>query len=538
MNIAHVFYTKFLLDQPECDSNDEADMCNELKRVWSQSRKMCLRVSNVTLRKLISRLNAGQGHDQIHSIFLKNASDQFLCNLAHFYNMCFVHCYLPISLLKGTITPVLKDAKKNVTESSNYRPVMQSSCLLKIFELHVLDVLSEKLVLNFRQFGFRAGSSTTDACFVLKEVMFRYSKRKRSGLATFIDLSKAFDRVDHFLLCKKMLRSSIPVDVVLLILHYLRNQQANVNWKNSTSNSSFIEKGVRQGGILSPFLFNLYLNDIIDEISDINVGCCFGFSRCNIIAYADDLVLLAETQAQMIILFDKLTTCIDKHFLKINKDKTKCVIFSNKMDELTENIELNGQRLQVVKVIKYLGHKVTFNFKDTEDIAFRLQNFYASSNSIFRDFAFVDKQTLLFLFKSFCLPDYGIPLWNHHTVCNSKIFKTLDIAFSKALKRICGVPVFASNHITAARCDQLLFKHHAAFVQARYCKRLLRSCHPILRLNVPHIKDGFAMLYLFNYFKNEYNVNVFQESLDIIKSRIHFIQNHERRRSPCLYYGF
>ena len=130
------------------------------------------------------------------------------------------------------------------------------------------------------------------------------------------------------------------------------------------------------------------------------------------------LVLLAETKFQMMILLDKLHICIDEHFLKINDEKTKCVIFSDKMDELCENLELNGQQLQVVKVMKYLGHKVTFNFKDTDDIAFRLQNFYASFNSIFRDFAHVDKHTLLFLFKSFCLPDYGIPLWNHYNVCN------------------------------------------------------------------------------------------------------------------------
>ena len=132
----------------ECNSNEEVNICNEIKRVWSHSRKMCIRVSNVTLRRLICRLNAGQGHDQIHSTFLKNASDKFLRHLAYFYNLCFVHCYLPPSLLKGTITPVLKDPKKIVTESSNYRQVMQSSCLPKIFELHVLDILSGKILLN------------------------------------------------------------------------------------------------------------------------------------------------------------------------------------------------------------------------------------------------------------------------------------------------------------------------------------------------------------------------------------------------------
>ena len=84
-------------------------------------------------------------------------------------NACYKHCSTPIEILLGDINPAIKDTKGNNTVSGNYRPVMQSSCLLKLFEFHILDILEEKLFFNDRQFGFKKGTSTTDACLLLKE---------------------------------------------------------------------------------------------------------------------------------------------------------------------------------------------------------------------------------------------------------------------------------------------------------------------------------------------------------------------------------
>ena len=92
-------------------------------------------------------------------------------------NSCYSHCYIPSELLKGDITPIIKDVKGNTADSSNYRPVMVSSCILKILELHMLDVLEEKASFNRRQFGFTQGLSTTDVCFLLKEIIRHYIKR-------------------------------------------------------------------------------------------------------------------------------------------------------------------------------------------------------------------------------------------------------------------------------------------------------------------------------------------------------------------------
>ena len=88
--------------------------------------------------------------------------------LSVFMNGSYSHCYVVEDLLSGDINPTIKDTKGNVTESSNYRPVIQSSNLLKLFEIHMLDILTEKVSFCTRQFGFRKNTSTIDACLVLK----------------------------------------------------------------------------------------------------------------------------------------------------------------------------------------------------------------------------------------------------------------------------------------------------------------------------------------------------------------------------------
>ena len=257
------------------------------------------KISCTSLRKLIHQLNPGMGHNGIHTGFLKRVSDSFLEVNVCFLNACYSHCCVPGELLKGDINPVIKDAKGNACESSNYRPVMQSSCILKILEMHILDILDEKVCFNSRQFGFRRGASTTDACCLLEETVDNYLKQKGKIFSAFIDLSKAFDKVDHFILGNILLDRDLPIDIILLVMHFLRNQIAKIVWDGEYGTYHIINEGVRQGGILSPFLFKLYIDSMIREISELEIGCSLRFTRLNILAYADDIidiVIIGDTQ--------------------------------------------------------------------------------------------------------------------------------------------------------------------------------------------------------------------------------------------------
>lgn len=534
--IVDIFANKFLLGQQAVDNDQERNFIHKFKRKWVNGKKMHIRISLVTLKKLISTLNSGVGHDGLHSLFLKKASDEFLNCIVVFLNACFTHCYLPRDLLNGVINPVIKDKKGNITESTNYRPVMQSSCILKIFETHVLNILSEKIFFNSRQFGFCSGLSTSDPCLLLKEVIHEYTKGKNSCYVTFIDLSKAFDRVDHFILGQKLLDQGLPIDIIYILMCYLRNQCAKVTWRGASSNFYEIQDGVRQGGILSPFLFKFYIDDLMGNISDMNEGCTFGISKLNILAYADDIVLIAQSINDMDKLYSKLCDMIQNSKLIMNKTKSKLLIFHKSASKVTPSVlKLLDDEFEVVKNYKYLGHIIESTLQDSKDIALRLNKFYSSTNSLFRNFKNVNADTLLFLFNSYCMPTYGLCLWSYE-MFRKCIFKTFEVAHSNFLKRLINVPTYASNHVSADICGQLLLKHHVALLKVQYFKRLMHSQSILVRMNLPFLMNGHFIQDLICNFKDIYDVDVTQFDIDTLKSRIIWVQKHEARRGVCPYY--
>ena len=519
-DILEIFSHKFLSSEYEEDNVEhETELLNNIKETWNTSRKFCLQISSSTIQMYCRKLKSGMGHDGIHSHFLKNASGRFLDSLAHVMNSCFGHCFFPDGVLKGDINPTVKDLRGNVTESSNYRPVMQSSCLLKIFEMHVLSILE-------------------DACFILKDVVHNYTKNRGKAFVAFVDLSKAFDRVDHFILGQQLLKRNVPPDIVLLLMHYFRNQQARVCWNGGQGGYSYINKGVRQGGIVSPFLFKLYIDGLIERISLSNVGCMLGLIRINILAYADDIVLITDSESNLKYLYNILNEEILKLRLMINKNKSKCMIFERPVKrDKRKDILFGNDVIEVVENYKYLGYVVNCQLSDVPDVKQRLNDFNSKFNSVFRNFKNVSLETFLFLFSSYCLPEYGLNLWNTSEILSKQFFKCFETTFSNALKRILGVPVHSSSHIVVDMCKHLLLKHHLAYVQARYIKRVIRSKKNLIRLCRPYLKSGYLCTSVGKLFNQSYAADIWENDLDVLGARILWVQTHEERRGICHYFG-
>ena len=527
-SIIDIFTTKFLINNSHHDKEEENNLLQKIRLNWHRKYKMHLKISCRSLKLLIQRLNPGMGHDGIHTNFLKRVSDSFLKVIVHFLNACYSHCYIPGELLKGDVNPVIKDVKGNTYESNNYRPVMQSSCILKILEMHILDIFEEKIHINVRQFGFKRGTSTTDACLLLKEAVKRYLKGKGKVFSCFIDLSKAFDKVDHFILGNILLERDLPIDMVLLVMHYLRNQKAKIVWDGDFGEYHVIDEGVRQGGILSPFLFKLYIDSMIHEISNLEIGCKMGFTRLNILAYADDIVIIGDSKEVLEILYDKLSQHLKRLRLIMNVNKSKCMIFdSSRFGTDKSEIRLINDNVECVNTYKYLGHMIERNLDDVKDIEYRLNLFYAKFNVVFRKFKSVSLETILFLFNSYCLPDYGLSLWNVSEAGKKHIFKVFRIAYHNAFKKMAGASILHSSHDVLTSCNQFLFEHYLSFLISRYFKRILSSRNSLMMLCRPYLKNGYLFSSLLNILKYRYEIAFAENDLDVIKSRISWVQLHE-----------
>ena len=144
----------------------------------------------------------------------------------------------------------------------------------------------------------------------------------------------------------------------------------------------------------------------------------------------------------------------------------------------------------------------------------------------------VDKSTLLFLFNSYCKPNYGLQLWNHRSYFRSCIFKTFEVAYSKVFKRILGVSLFSSSHDAAENCNEFLFKHYIALLQYKYYKWLENLNCSIINLDFAYFKRGYLFNFLYGLFEDRYNVKVTLHDLNILKARVHWIQRHEPRTFP------
>ena len=108
----------------------------------------------------------------------------------------------------------------------------------------------------------------------MKMVISRYLNRDSKVLGCFLDASKAFDRVDHGLLFQKLEKKGLPNTILTFLLNWYTTQSMSIQWSHNSLSISFtVSNGVRQGGVLSPFLFAIYLDSLLEELSLCGVGC-------------------------------------------------------------------------------------------------------------------------------------------------------------------------------------------------------------------------------------------------------------------------
>ena len=274
----------------------------------------------------------------------------------------------------------------------------------------------------------------------------------------------------------------------------------------------------------------MYIDDVLNDISNSNIGCKLGILRLNILAYADDLVLLARTEDQLETLYKILDAGMSNLKLSINKSKTKCIIFHKKIYiPVQQNITLGNDVFEIVNEYKYLGHLLVGTLSDINDVNFRLTSFYGKFNWVFRNFNNISIDVFYFLFKSFCLPDYGLSLWNLNYLKNKSSFKTFNVAFSNALKKILNVSISTSSHTVAEIFNQLLFNHLTVFIQMRYFKRILNSKNPMIKALIYNIKDGYLYKGISNNLTQNYECSLSGNDTNVLKSRLLWVQNHKQR---------
>ena len=139
--------------------------------------------------------------------------------------------------------------------------------------------------------------TTTHAAMLMKEIIKNYTDKGSPVYACFLDATKAFDRVCHEKLFKLLIDKGISTQYVKILINWYATQQMCVRWGNSVSEPFSVENGVKQGGSLSPLLFAVYIDEFLVQTRRPGIGCQIAGRPANVLAYADDLVLLSPTRS-------------------------------------------------------------------------------------------------------------------------------------------------------------------------------------------------------------------------------------------------
>ena len=193
----------------------------------------------------------------------------FLSPSFQIFSISLRHGYMPKLLRDCIVVPVPKP-HKDPSLSDNYRPIALAPNLSKVLERCILQTYSSSFVTTDLQFGFKPGFSTGLCTGVLKNVVSSYINRGSKVFSCFLDASKAFDRVNHDLLFKILLDRQLPnPDPILRFLF---------SWYGDLSSPFGVRNGVRQGGVLSPILFTVYMMNCSQDFQHLKLAAILGIT--------------------------------------------------------------------------------------------------------------------------------------------------------------------------------------------------------------------------------------------------------------------
>ena len=211
----------------------------------------------------------------------------------------------------------------------------------------------------------------------------------------YLDFSKAFDTISHYGIFLKLMNRKVPVFFLKLIVYWYSNMKSCVRWEECQSPYFDVLTGIKQGGVLSPRIFTLYVDDLIRCLRNIGVGChvLSMFLACNM--YADDPCLITPSRGAKQKLLLVCEEFCRKSCLSFNTKKSKSLLFGSYNVDLIAPLMPNGEPIEFVTSWKYLGCTVINGKKLSFSTQTELNSFYASCNSILRSTRGPNEQVLM-----------------------------------------------------------------------------------------------------------------------------------------------
>ena len=376
------------------------------------------------------------GSDNISALMLKRCAVAIAPCITRLFNKSISTGTFPSAWKFARIVPIPKGGDRR--NPANYRPVSLLSILSKLLEKHITGLLQDHLStyapLSACQWGFTAGRSTTTALISFTHDIMEAVDKGHEVCSVFFDLSKAFDKVSHPVLIRKLADLSVSPVLIRWIYSYLSNRCQAVVLDGAQSVTLPVVSGVPQGSVLGPFLFLIYIDKVSSSVTN----------GSKLAMYADDIVLYRSVSTWVdfsLIQQDisSISNWISDNYLVLNVAKCCYVIFSKKRCGSTPSVPLhlgNNILLERRDQIKYLGVTFTSDLSWSRHIETIVKKARRQLGIMYRRFyTFSDSSCLLKLYRTTIRPltEYACAVWDPYLDKNISALENLQ----KFALRIC-----------------------------------------------------------------------------------------------------
>ena len=393
------------------------------------------------IQKMIENTKQGKaaGEDRISYEFYRYVSPEFQTLIAKAFNHLYENCIFDKTFETSILFPIFKKGDRSLV--SNYRGISFMNCIAKV----LMGILTDRLttwvndnkILNEFQAGFRSKYSTVDNIYNLCSIVNIKLQEKKKVYAFFVDFRAAFDKVSRSHLFYKLHALGVSTKFLNFLICIYGSTKFKILSNGEYSNPFETHTGLKQGCLMSPILFSIYLNDLHEYLEG---GLYIDDLNVRLLMYADDIVILSEDINVLQKMIEKLEEYCEIWNMEVNLEKSAIMVFRNggRLSS-AEKWKYKGENVKIVSEYTYLGVIITPKLSFQKHLESRNSVAKSGMNAVWKEFLGNKVVSLSAKYKMFeavsrSIQCYAAQVWG------SGMFDTVDKLQIYFIKKILRLP--------------------------------------------------------------------------------------------------